>query len=173
MIVTIYKVTHAPDCPRLILPQDAMEVVRAADTVTRCKRWPANPVTASLAQRDKVSPKQFYFVNNSVLVYPESMMLNYEDIHWVTAYNTTAERIVAGDINFELLDVLEVHPPDPERGAPCLVDQHYSPLFRIASDPLGIYASAGHLGLRSEFVGAYQHLGLKGLVFDPVWSGEV
>ena len=152
MIVTIYKVTHAPDCPRLILPEDAMEVVRAPDTLTRCKRWPANPVVAKRAQRGDVLPKQFYFVDDSVLVLPESMLLKYEEIHWVTAYNATAERIVAGGVNFELIDILEALPPDRQRGAPCLVDKHYTPLFRIESDRLGIYASAGHLEPQDELV---------------------
>ncbi len=175
MIITIYKITQAPDCPRLILPEDAMEVVRAPDTLTRCKRWPANPVDAKLAQRGNVSPKQFYFVDDSVLVVPESMQLKYDDIFWVIAKNVTAKRIVAGGVNFELIDILEAHPPDPnrERCASCFVDRHGTPLFRIESDPLGIYASAGHLEPRNEFVGAYQYLGLKGLNFDPIWSGDV
>ena len=78
MTITIYKITHSPECPRLILPEDAMEVVRAPDTLTRCERWPANPVVAKRAQRGEVSPKQFYFVDDSVLVLPESMLLKYE-----------------------------------------------------------------------------------------------
>lgn len=173
MIITIHKITHAPDCPRLIIPEDAMEVVRASDTLTRCTRWPANPVQGKLEQRGKVSSKQFYFVDDSVLVVPESMQLKYDDIFWVIAKNVTARRIVAGGVNFEMIDILEARPPDPTRGAPCLVESHYTPLFRIESDPLGIYASAGHLEPRDEFVGAYQYLGLKGLNFDPIWSGEV
>ena len=174
-IITIYKITHAPDCPRLILPEDAMEVVRAPDTLTRGNRWPANPVEARLAQPGKVSPKQFYFADDSVLVVPESMQLKYDDIFWVMAKNATGHRLVAGGVNFELIDILEAYPPDPnrERRAPCFVDRHGTPLFRIESDPLGMYASAGHLEPRDEFVGAYQYLGLKGLVFDPIWSGEV
>lgn len=173
--ITIYKLTHAPDCPRLVLPDDAMEVVRAPDTVERCKRWPANPVIGKLGVRGKVASDQFYFVDDSVLVLPESMLVRYDDIHWVTAYNATAVRIVAGGTNFELIDILEIHPPPPhdKRGAPCFIDSHLSPLCRIEADPLGIYAMSGHLEPQDEFVGACQQWGLKGLVYQPVWSGEI
>jgi hypothetical protein len=173
--ITIYKITHAPDCPRLVLPDDAMEVLRASDTKDRCKRWPANPVKGKLGVRGKVSSDQFYFVDNSVLVLPESMLVKYEDIHWVTAYNATAVRIVAGGVNFELIDILEIHcsPHHDKRGAPCFIDSHLSPLCRIEADPLGIYATSGHLEPRDEFVGACQHWGLKGLIYEPVWMGEV
>jgi hypothetical protein len=174
-MITIYKITHAPDCPRLVLPDDAMKVLRAPDTIERCKRWPANPVKGKLGVRGKVASDQFYFVDDSVLVLPESMLVKYDDIHWVTAYNATAVRIEAGGTNFELIDILEAHPPDPhgQRGAPCFVDKHGSPLFRVVGDPLGIYASSGHLDPRNEFVGACQHWGLKGLIYEPVWSGEI
>lgn len=171
-MITIYKITHSEDCPKVILPISASDVFLNSDTEKRHKNWTGSPIAAKFDVRQKVSAEQFYFVDDSVLLLPESMLLQHEAIHWVTHGNAVSVSVSVNDINFEMIDILSHCPPDSGHHAPCFVSGHFAPLFRIKSDPLGIYASSGHLQPIDEFYGAYHLCKLRGLVFNPIWSGK-
>jgi len=71
-----------------------------------------------------------------------------------------------------------IHPidalPVPSQGtAPCVVDQFYAPVFRIAGQsPLDIFCVAGFGIQGDEFKHIYDTNGYRGLAFEEVWAGD-
>jgi len=95
------------------------------------------------------------------------------DVYYVLAFAEEHIWMTDGDREFTAVNPLEYLPPPARGTAPCVVDRHYMPLFRIAAmQPTELFTATGFLVPENEFKPVYEMNGFKGLIFEPVWSGE-
>lgn len=167
----IYKVTLAPDCPRLALhetPLNKQLLPFDGGLKSSLSRGAPFPVHQESAVTD---PRQFWTLAPGVLVYPEQMIG--DDVagtpYYCWAYHVELLSLVGEHDNFCAMNT-EQRFPHPKNGFRFDLNFSY-PLFRLEGEPpTNLYCLEGQAVSDDELRVNCEKFGLKGLVFEEVWA---
>ncbi len=169
-MLTVYRVEVAPSAPRIVLETETAQQAGVFDGSGKALIFEDRPLRATIAQVP-LSDRQFVALAAGVLVLPERAWENADDMYYCCSMGNELLAIKTPSGNFVGINPLEVLPQAKAGSAPCVVDQFYAPLFRIAGrDPMHLFCVEG-LGA-DQFKLIYEELGFSGLLFEAIWQGE-
>jgi len=119
------------------------------------------------------SVKQFYGMSSGVLIIPEDAWAECEEMYYCCSMGSELLSLVSDYGSFRAINPVEFLSRPAQGDSPCLIDQFYSPLFRIkGADPSELFCVEGIGSKGDQFKYCYDKYGFAGLEFEKIWGGN-